>query len=185
MSTRLTGAGLALTLGVLLSACSGSTADSGTGTGKGDIASLASGAPQATTSSTATNERPLIRTDTSPEEEQRMWDAWQDCIEKNGGAPSNGAAGKGPRPATDPDRQDPKAMKAVEACANMEPETVWGRAKRLDPAYPDKLRDWVTCVRSHGIDAWESNGLLTFESLPPDNQMKKVDECQDKAFGTG
>jgi hypothetical protein len=184
MNTRLTGAALALARGVLLSACGGSTTDSGTGTGQGEVASLPSTAPRASTSSAAAEERPLIRTDTSPEEEQRLWDLWQDCME-NGGAPSNGAAGKGPRPATDADRQDPKARKAVEACANKEPETVWERAKRLDPAYPDKLRDWVTCIRSHGIDAWESNGLLTFESLPPDNQTKKVDECQDKAFGTG
>lgn len=188
MNTRLTGTALALTLGVLLSACSGSTADSSTGTGEGDVASLVSVVPpQATSSSAAVEERPLVRTDTSAEDEERMWDAWQDCLGKNG-APSKqqqdaAAAGAQVRPNTDPGF-DAKVKKAEAACANKQPEQVWERAKRLDPAYADKLRDWVTCIRSHGIDAWESDGFLAFESLPPDNQMKKVDDCQDKAFGT-
>ena len=94
------------------------------------------------------------------------------------------AADEAPKANNDP-ALDAKYKKAEKKCVNKEPEEVWERAKRLDPAYADKLRDWVTCIRSHGIDAWESDGFLTFESLPPENQLKKVDECQDKAFGKG
>lgn len=189
MNTRLTSAALTLALGVLLTACSGSAADSNTGTGKADVASLASVAPpQATTPSAAAEERPLVRTDTSAAEEERMWNTWTDCLEKNGAPSKQALAGAGSgankaRPNTDPGLEA-KTKKAEAACASKEPEQVWERAKRLDPAYADKLRDWVTCIRSHGIDAWESDGFLTFESLPPDNQMEKVDDCQDKAFGT-
>jgi hypothetical protein len=182
MNTRLTGAALALALGALLSACSGSAADSGTGTGQDDVASLVSAAPpQASTPPAATAERPLVRTDTSVEEEERMWATWQECLADNGGPSKASLADK-----RNADLGlDAKAKKAEAACANKRPEKVWERAKRLDPAYADKLRDWVTCIRSHGIDAWESDGFLAFESLPPENQMKKVDECQNKAFGAG
>jgi hypothetical protein len=186
MNVRITGAVLAVSLGVLLSACSGPENSKG----GHDVASLVSVEPrQPTTSSAAlvSKERPLIRTDTSREEEKRLYDVWQRCLEKNGG--STGAA---PTPGAPPGMAavvDPAAearSKAAEKkCASQEPEEVWERAKREDPAYADKLRDWVTCIRSHGIDAWESDGSLAFESLPPDNQMKKIDECQDKAFGKG
>ena len=159
MNTRLTGAALALALGALLSACSGSAADSGTG--QSDVASLVSVAPpQASTSAAA--ERPLVRTDTSAEEEERMWETWQECLADNGGPSKMALADK-----RNADLGlDAKAKKAEAACANKRPEKVWERAKRLDPAYADKLRDWVTCIRSHGIDAWESDGFLAFESLP-------------------
>ena len=181
MNTRLIGAALAVALGALLSACGDSAGDSGAG----DVASLASGAPpKAITASAAAEERPLIRTDTSAADEQRMWDAWQVCLEKNG-MPSKGqlvANARAMKANTDKSL-DSNAKKAEAACAAKEPERVWERAKRLDPKYADKLRDWVTCIRSHGIDAWENDGDVAFESLPPDDQMKKVNECQDKAFG--
>jgi hypothetical protein len=181
MNTRLTGAALTLALGVLLSACSGSTP----GTREDEVASLASVEPARAATSAAAEERPLVRSDTSAEEEERMWNTWTECLEKNG-APAkgdpNGAVSE-PRPNTDPGL-DRKTKKAEAACVGKQPEKVWERSRRLDPDYADKLRDWVTCIRSHGIDAWESDGFLTFEHLPPDNQMKKVDDCQDKAFGT-
>jgi hypothetical protein len=181
MNTRLTGAALALALGALLSACSGPAADSDTGTRQGDVASLVSAAPQQdTTPSTASADRPLVRTDTSEAEEERMWETWKKCLTENGSPSKASLAAKNADPGL-----AAKARKAQAACVNKEPEKVWERAKRLDPAYTDKLRDWVTCVRSHGIDAWESDGYLTFESLPPHHQMRKVDECQNKAFGTG
>ncbi|MET0496099.1 MAG: hypothetical protein ABW000_23475, partial [Actinoplanes sp.] len=169
MNVRTTGAVLAVTLGVLLSGCSSPDKDQGSA----DVASLVSVAPpKAATSSAApvSEERPLIRTDTSSEEEERLYGVWTTCLEQNG-------AGKGVKrkmaadaaaaePNTDPGLEG-RYKKAEKKCASKEPEEVWERAKRLDPAYADKLRDWVTCIRSHGIDAWESDGFLTFESLPP------------------
>lgn len=188
MNVRITGAALAVALGVLLSGCSGPD----NGQGSDDVASLVSAAPPKPANPSAapiSEERPLLRTDTSSEEEERLYDVWTTCLEQNGagtGAKRNAAAdaAAGAKPNTDPGLAA-KYTKAEKKCASKEPEEVWERAKRLDPAYADKLRDWVTCIRSHGIDAWESDGFLAFESLPPDNQMKKVDECQDKAFGRG
>jgi hypothetical protein len=189
MNVRITGAVLAVSLGVLLSACGGPE-NSKDGD---DVASLVTVEPrQPTTSSAApvSQERPLIRTDTSREEEKRLYDVWQACLEKNGagtGKTRKAAAPGAPQamsPNVDP-AAEARSKEAEKKCGNQEPEEVWERSKRLDPAYADKLRDWVTCIRSHGIDAWESDGFLSFESLPPESQMKKVDECQDKAFGKG
>jgi hypothetical protein len=186
MNVRITGAVLAVSLGVLLSACGGPENSKG----GDDVASLVSVEPrQPTTSSaaSASKERPLVRTDTSREEEKRLYDVWQACLEKNGGVKRKAPAAGAP-PAMSPN-VDPaveaRSKEAEKKCVSQEPEEVWERAKRLDPAYADKLRDWVTCIRSHGIDAWESDGFLSFERLQPDSQMKKVDECQDKAFGKG
>jgi len=188
MNVRITGAVLAVALGVLLAGCGGPDKDQGSD----DVASLASAAPPGSTTSSAApppEERPLIRTDTSPQEEQRLYDVWQACLEQNGAGTGTkrklaADAATGAKANTDPGLEA-RSKKAEKKCASKEPEEVWERAKRLDPAYADKLRDWVTCIRSHGVDAWESDGFLTFESLPPDSQMKKVDECQDKAFGKG
>jgi hypothetical protein len=189
MKVRMTGAVLAVLLGVLPAGCGADDTRDGD-----DVATLVSVKPPAPAASSAApvaEERPLIRTDTSPDEEQRLYDVWQSCLEDNGGgtgakrkAAADAATGAKPAQNVDPGFEE-RYKKAEKKCAAKEPEEVWERAKRLDPAYGDKLRDWVTCIRSHGIDAWESDGFLTFESLPPDNQMKKVDECQDKAFGKG
>jgi hypothetical protein len=186
MNVRTIGAVLAL--GVLLSGCS-----SPGGQGDDDVATLVSVAPPKPATSSAapvSEERPLIRTDTSSEEEQRLYDVWTACLEQNGAGKgekrkmATSSAARGTQANTDPGLEA-RYKKAEKKCASKEPEEVWERAKRLDPAYADKLRDWVTCIRSHGIDAWESDGFLTFESLPPENQLKKVDACQDKAFGKG
>jgi hypothetical protein len=185
VNLRIAGVALTVALGVLLSGCGGS--DPGKGDDVASVASVAAARPSASATS---GERPLIRTDTSVEEEQRLYSVWNACLEQHGagtGAKRKQAADAargGPQPNTDPGLSA-AYRKAEAACADKEPEEVWERAKRLDPAYADKLRDWVTCIRAQGIDAWESDGFLTFESLPPDDQMKKVDECQDKAFGKG
>jgi hypothetical protein len=142
------------------------------------VATLASGTAQPVTSSkAAAAERPLLRSDMTREEEDRLRAAWRRCLTEHG------------MPADDlefkrrSDRPDPQAQAALAACANLEPETPWQRSKRTDPAYGDKLRDWVTCIRAAGIDAWEDNGFLSFNSLPSDEQQVHVDECQRKVFG--
>lgn len=187
MKVRVTGAVLAVAL--LLTGCSGGADDSSSD----DVASVVSIKPPQPASSSAPAspaERPLIRTDTSADEEERLMQVWLGCLEKNGAGTDEKrkmAADSAAGPVAE--KVDPafeaRYKRAEKLCADKEPEQVWERAKRLDPAYADKLRDWVTCIRSQGIDAWESDGFLTFESLPPENQMKKVDACQDKAFGRG
>ncbi|WP_213451265.1 hypothetical protein [Rhizomonospora bruguierae] len=169
-------------LALLLAACdrephSSGSADGGTGP---DVASLASASPSATAGAASTagtaaaDEPPLIRPDTSEEEENRLQQRYNDCLVEHGANPKV----RGPA-------EDTKKTKAAEqACANKKPEELWERARRTDPEYADKLRDWVTCVRSHGIDAWEEDGFITFKSLPPDNQFKYVQECESKAFAS-
>ncbi len=157
----------ALALGLVLVAACGSGTKGDTTAKKDDVASIATGTASAGPSPSA-EERPLIRTDTSSEEQQRLWDGYTRCLEQHGIT-----------------KQMQDTADFDNPCENKQPEQVWARAKRTDPAYNDKLRDWVTCIRAAGIDAWEENGFLAFKSLPPENQMKKVDECQDKAFGKG
>ena len=156
----------------LLAACGDSPA-SPASNGKQDVASIASASPTQAPAAQA-SERPLIRTDTSAEEVDRLYDAWGKCLEDHG-VPRKGT-GTGDTPAQ---------KQAAEACEPLHPESVWERAKRLDPEYGDKLRDWVTCIRAFGIDAWEENGFLAFNSLPSDADQKHVDECQRKVFGNG
>jgi hypothetical protein len=171
-----------------LAACTQATPSASSGSA-GKVATLRSAAPSPA-GSPAPAERPLIRTDTSSEEEDRLYQIWFTCMAENGDpgyrakqATSEEAAAGAVAAAREPGAEA-KSKKAQKACQGKEPEEVWERAKRLDPTYPDKLRDWVTCIRSYGIDAWEDDGFLAFESLPPEPQMKKVDQCQDKVFGT-
>jgi hypothetical protein len=143
------------------------------------VATVASGTAQSSLPSTAAaaNERPLVRSDMTTEEEDRLYATWKRCLTEHG-MPEKDLEFK-----QRSDNPDAEVTAAFAACANLEPETPWQRSKRLDPAYGDKLRDWVTCIRAAGIDAWEDNGFLAFNSLPSDEQQVHVDECQRKVFG--
>jgi hypothetical protein len=183
---RLTGVLISVGLAVLLTACASGDKHPG-GTGKDDVASLPSGGATTSASDKPTaQERPLIRSDSSREEQQRLEDEYERCLKEHGHPQlQNREPGNGPRVSRHGPDNPPEAVAAEKACANKEPERASERARRIDPKYADKLRDWVTCIRAHGIDAWESDGNLMFNSLPPDDQMQKVHECEDKAFGTG
>jgi hypothetical protein len=159
---------LALALVALLAAC-GSQPDSGSP----DVATLASGpAPAATP--TARDDHPLIRPDTSQEELDRMYAAYNRCLKEHG------LDVKQPKAA---DAAAPSRMAAAEQqCEQIRPEQLWERAKRTDPAYADKLHEWVKCVRAFGIDATEADGRLTLTVMPTDEQLEKINECQTKAF---
>lgn len=190
--TRIGLTGLALTL--LLSACSGPSSDgSSDGSGQADVATLATetaaagASPTASPGAGAPQERPLLRPDASDEEEDRLYDVYWTCLSDHGvpgyKKSEDGDVLAAPKAAPGGGGEDDPA--ALAACANVEPEAPWQRAQRTDPRYADKLRDWITCVRSHGIDAFEEDGFLAFESLPSDDKMKLVDECEMKAFNVG
>jgi hypothetical protein len=164
---------------VLLAGC-GRSAPSSDGP---EVATVASAGPTVTAGPPAA-ERPLLRTDMSPDEKQRLYDVWQRCVTDNSGVDAQTAKRLSDGGAGLPAEQKERYDKAVALCAAKEPEEVWQRAKRLDPEYGDKLRDWVTCIRAYGIDAWEDNGFLAFNSLPDEQGQKHVDECENKAFGT-
>jgi hypothetical protein len=164
---------------VLLAGC----AQSASSENGPEVATVASAGPTVSTGP-STAERPLLRADMSADEKERLYDIWQRCVTDNSGADlatqKRLADSVGGLPPEQKERYD----KAVALCASKEPEEVWQRAKRLDPEYGDKLRDWVTCIRAFGIDAWEDNGFLAFNSLPDEQGQKHVDECETKAFGT-
>ncbi|MDG4773400.1 hypothetical protein [Solwaraspora sp. WMMD792] len=159
---------------------SGSTGDSGVASIVGSTAPDASPSPPA--------ERPLIRPDTSPEEEQRLYDVYQRCLEDNGlpkpaRVPEGG--GDSPMAAAGPESAEEQAAarKAAEACASLEPEELWERSMRLDPTYRDKLQVWVKCLQDRGVDAYaEGDSLMLNDGLPPGNE---IEECEAEAFIEG
>jgi hypothetical protein len=59
-------------------------------------------------------------------------------------------------------------------------------AEDRPPARTDaeKVREWIACIRSHGINARENDGLVTYGSPPTERQTVTIDRCQDKVFGT-
>jgi hypothetical protein len=168
-SRRLTGVVLSIALAVLPAACAGGKTTSG-GSSQDHVASLASSSPTATRTPAA-DERPLIRSDTSKEEELQIYYVYEQCLKDHGdprlqkpglvgpGAPQVNAPGRGDEP--------PKVVAAQKACANKFPESIVDRARRTDPRYADKLRDWITCMRAAGIDvsASSESGKRYFGSL--------------------
>jgi hypothetical protein len=178
----------------LLGACggedpttSGGTATGAPGsTGDGGVASIVgTTGPDAAPSPQA--ERPLIRPDTSPEEEDRLYAVYQQCLEANGlpkgvrapeGGDSQLAAG-----APETAEEQAAARKAGEKCASLEPEATWQRAMRLDPTYRDKLQIWVKCLQGRGVDAYaDGDSLMLNDGLPPGNEIR---ECEAEAFTNG
>lgn len=179
----------------LLGACGGedptvgggtATGAPGPATGDGGVASIVgttgpggSPSPQA--------ERPLIRPDTSPEEEDRLYAVYQQCLEANGlptghRVPENAGSGDAPPAPGPPESAEDQAAarKAAEACAALEPEATWERAMRLDPTYRDKLQVWVKCLQDRGVDAFaDGDSLMLNDGLPPGNEIK---ECEAVAF---
>ncbi|MBQ0953055.1 hypothetical protein QMA61_36055 [Streptomyces coelicoflavus] len=86
-------------------------------------------------------ERPLIRPDTSAEEE-RIIQVCTGCLEQHGYQKLEGYSGKvgalhKPDSATLA-RNEAKFAPAQKACADKEPEELWQRAYREDPDYRDK-----------------------------------------------
>ncbi|TQS43490.1 hypothetical protein [Cryptosporangium phraense] len=154
---------------LILAACGGTAAED-----EPEVATLRSSSPSA---SPTPGERPLIRPDTSAEEEDRLTAVWLTCLKEHGHPKQADTPADLPK-----EEFEARAKVAEKACESKQPEQLWERSKRLDPDYADKLRDWITCIRAHGIDAWESDGFVTYQSLPPDSDLKKVDECEAKAF---
>jgi hypothetical protein len=173
----------------LLAACGGGDQDppaaGGTSKAAGDggVASIAGSAgPGGSPSPQA--ERPLIRPDTSREEEDRLYSVYLQCISDNGGAKfpvpiSGGDAPPRPGPPQTAE-EEAAARKAAEACASLEPEATWERALRLDPTYRDKLQVWVKCLQGRGVEAYaDGDSLMLNDGLPPGNEIK---ECEAVAF---
>jgi hypothetical protein len=59
---------------------------------------------------------------------------------------------------------------------------------REDPRYLDKFDRWLACSKSKGIAVNGSSdppGFLEFPGgLPPESQLKQLNQCQMEAFNT-
>lgn len=152
----------------LAGACGGQNPSGG---GSPQVASAVSEKPgESRPAAPAPSERPLVRPDATVEERAALTQPWDACMKKEG--------------ANSGDKLRTHYEAAMKKCEYLRPEEPWERAKRLDPNYLDKLDQWVSCAKSKGIGVTaDSGGFLSFaHGLPPDNQMKLLNECQIKAF---
>ena len=176
---------VALAVTGLISACSDTSAPTTTSNSVASVPHSSASVPVRTTTATEV-EGPLIRYDTSEEEEDRLHRAYLLCLRAQGlpipldqdGNPINKF------------RADPKKnKKELAACASKEPETVPDREKRKNPGvYQDHLRQWVKCMQDKGQkvvlippDGWGTSDEVTASGWTPDFRI--VNRCQNKVFG--
>lgn len=176
---------------VLLAALAGCGTDPAAGPPGPPVANL----PQATPSGTATSppqpgaesDRPQLRLDSSDEEVDRLWAAYNACL-KNNGHKMN--PGRGPD-AVDMEDKSPQSLAANRACANTLPRQPPELDEATNPDYQDDYRDYITCLRSHGmkIHAVEPFGTgWTYDdnattALSSDEQTTVDKNCTREAFG--
>ncbi|MFF1277541.1 hypothetical protein ACFVZC_29720 [Streptomyces marokkonensis] len=177
----------ALTSLTLLTACDGESESSGEARSK-DVASVTrEGEPGDGKKEPAKAERPLIRPDTSEEEEWRLVQVYYDCLAKQGLKMAKNHGGEYEGTYKGIIEEDPaKITAANKVCGSKEPETLPERAARNDPEYHDKYDKWLTCMRSHGLKVQatpDEPGIFAFEEgLPPEDKAKWVKKCEAEAF---
>jgi hypothetical protein len=174
---------LALASTVLLGGCSDTPITAGTET-TASVASIPrTGTTPATTKPVAV-EGPLIRHDTSEAEIARFYQVYSNCLAAEGVPMQKGKAGIS---------QDPETLARYKteltACAAKRPESVAERDQRQNPEdFPDHLRQWVSCMKSKGLDVvvippdgWGISDEAAARGYVPD--FRVVQKCQLKVFG--
>jgi hypothetical protein len=164
-------------LAVLSAGCSGPSTQPSNPAGP-SVASLprtdSSSGPPAT-ATTAATERPLIRLDTTPEEAERMYTVYQDCLS------DHGMPTKAERVRTKNLREYPAA---VAACAAKEPEDYQEREKRENPAaFQDHQREQIQCMRAHGLAIETGPDGWGYTDPARDMGSAWDDKCERQAFG--
>lgn len=164
---------------MVLTACGGvgGNDDADKGGGKDEVASLNSpsaggGSSDASASADPDAGRPQIRLDSTNEEVNRMYDAWQACLKEHGAAPE-----KYKRKPDDP---------SVLACKSKEPLDPPELDPAKNPDYADDVREMVKCMKGHGIKAlvYEGNWALeTGDEMNRPHYNEYELQCQVKAFG--
>ncbi|MET7997681.1 hypothetical protein ABZU76_43040 [Amycolatopsis sp. NPDC005232] len=182
---------------VLLSACSGSPAAPQVATLDTGSASAGSPASSATTTDSDAG-RPQLRLDSSTEETQSYWDAYDSCLRTNGHAVLDGRH-SGPvgdpnsPPALDMNDDSPQSKKAEEACKAKLPLQPPELSPRTNPKFNDQFHDMVKCMTDKGAhvhvapDTSVDADGLTWQiddgsSDTYDNLDKLADQCQKQAF---
>jgi hypothetical protein len=176
-----------------LTACGSSPAASGE-----RVATLASGGPATTPASAppaAEAGRPQLRLDTSDEERNRMFAAYDDCLVKNGVKVNTGDQA-GPVTNELPDGRPGRVLdqsgeprSAYRACAGKLPLQPPELDEEKNPRYAQQWNDNVKCLRAHGLMVHVTKpGEWTYDSADtplPDNQEEIEDACMLEAFGAG
>jgi hypothetical protein len=162
---------------VLLAGCGGGSTTDGGPAGAPSVASI----PDAASSSSAAPvavERPLIRMDTSLEEQDRLVAVWLRCLDQHG-HPKKSSVKREPTAA-----EKAKIKSATAACASKEPEDYKFRLQRTDPAeYADSNRKMARCLKSHGLKIEvDPDGTWGYTDPARDMGSPFVDECEQKAF---
>ena len=160
---------------VVLTACGGSGSSSGTDkSGQGQVVSLTSPAADGSSASASADPdagRPQIRLDSTNEEINRLYDAWQACLK------DHGAEVKYKRKPNDP---------SVLACKGKQPLDPPELDPDRNPDYSDDTRAMVKCMNEHGIKSLVVNGGWALEdgnSLNAPHYDEIQLDCQVKAYG--
>jgi hypothetical protein len=173
----------------LLVGCSGKNLDDQGGLPS--VASLATASPSASAKASTkavdvNDQRPLIRFDTTPQEQNRLYASWTHCLVQHGGSRwSKPKLVMGqPGAAT-----DPKNKAVLTACLAQEPEEEDVREARQDPsAYREDNRQWYQCAKAKGYDLTTPDpdtGEFGLTRIGPngDFESPKITACKVMAFG--
>jgi hypothetical protein len=182
---------------LLLGACASPAGHDKTAAGDKKVATLASaGATPAGTSSTsdADSRRPRIRLDTSDDEHDRLYIAYDDCLVAHGvkvltgkpGEPQMGISDTVGRPSKLLDHSgEPKS--AYTACLSKKPVEPPELDESTNPNYAAQWNDNVKCLRAHGdMVHVVKPGEWTYDSsntVTPPNEAELEKTCLIQAFG--
>jgi hypothetical protein len=154
------------------------------------VASLTSAAPT-TAAATTDSKRPQLRLDTTDEERDRLFTAYDDCLVSHGVKVLTGRSGQAAAaPAQDGHRAldqsgEPKA--AYVACAGALPLQPPELDEDKNPNYAAQWNDNVKCLRAHGLMVHVTKpGEWTYDSsdtVVPDNEPELEKSCLLEAFG--
>ncbi len=175
---------LYLTAVLLLGACS---SPSSPASSEGEVATLASTAPTVTASAKS-DTRPQLRLDTSDEEANQFWAAYDDCLVANGvkANPVDQPGPAGPGRRLD---QSGEPKSAYVACAGKLPRQPPELDEDVNPNYAAQWNNHVKCLRAHGLKVHVTKpGEWTYDSADtgiPANQNQIEHDCLLEAFGHG
>ena len=178
---------LAASLAVALAGCSPGTRAPGVAT-LASAAPTAKGAQNPSSAASATDQRPQLRLDTSDEERDRLFAAYDDCLVGHGVkvVAVREAAPAGAKRRLD-DSGEPKS--AYLACANKLPQQPRELDPDANPKFAEQWNDNVRCLRKNGIKVHVTEpGEWTYDDsgfvIPP-NQEQIEQKCIQEAFGAG
>lgn len=162
----------------LMTGCSGDESEAP------EVATLASAAaPAASAPAAADDQRPLIRLDATDEERTRMYQAWSDCLVKEGGPEYEGQQVlKGEMP------KGPNVKAVVAACVTKHPEEFQARFERQDPTgFKDANRRFYKCAQGKGYKLTApdpENGRFGLTEIGPQGDWGSagIRECEREAY---